>query len=136
MVFQLRIHRLENAKGSKRGALPFHEASESHKAAAMKALAFKGICAGKLSDIQSCVSNKHEEQVKRNRSILLSIIDVVIALGQRNVPFHGHQWSKQTHRENGNFDFFIHWKAQYDAILADHLQHCRKNASAPTYRIS
>ena len=33
----------KNAKGSKHGALPFHEASESHKAAAIKALAFKSV---------------------------------------------------------------------------------------------
>ena len=65
----------KNAKGSKRGALPLHEASESHKMAAMKAVAFK------LKGIQSSVSSEHEEQVKRNRSILLSIIDVIIALG-------------------------------------------------------
>ena len=98
----------KNAKGSKRGALPLHEASESHKVAAMKEVAFKDICAGKLKGIQSSVSSEHEEQVKRNRLILLSIIDVVIALGRRNVPFCGHQWNKQTRRENGNFDFFLH----------------------------
>lgn len=33
----------KNARGSKRGALLTHEASELHKAAAMKALAFKDV---------------------------------------------------------------------------------------------
>lgn len=59
----------KNAKGTKRGALPSHEGSEGHKDAAMKALAFKGVCDGKLKDIHSYMSEQHEEQVKQNRNI-------------------------------------------------------------------
>lgn len=46
------------------GALPIHETSESHKATAMNALAFKDICAGKVKDIHSHISKEYEEQVK------------------------------------------------------------------------
>ena len=56
----------KNAKGTKRGALTWHEASESHKTAAIMVLSFKEICEGKLQGIQSCVSKEHDEQIKRN----------------------------------------------------------------------
>ena len=82
----------KNAKGEKHGALPAHEASEAHKIAATKALAFLEIEAGRAKDIQCCLSKAHEDEIKKNRAILLSIIDVIIILGQRNIPFHGHGW--------------------------------------------
>ncbi len=46
----------KNAKGIKRGALHSHEATEVHKAATMKALAFKDIAAGTAKDIHSHLS--------------------------------------------------------------------------------
>lgn len=55
--------------------------------------------------------------IKNNRAILLSIIDVIISLGQRNYSLRGHGWNKDTKREDGNFDFFLHWKAQFDPCL-------------------
>ena len=116
----------KNAKGSKRGALPGHEATEAHKTAAIKALSFLDIASGHSSDIQSSLSKAYEDQVKKNRAILLSIIDVVIALGQRNVALRGHGWDKATHREDGNFDFFLHWKSEFDPSLKEHL---KKHAS-------
>jgi len=119
----------KNAKGAKRGALSLHEGREVHKNAATKAHTFKDICEGKSRDVQSCVSKQHDEAVKRNQEVLLSLIDVVIALGKRNIPFRGHDWNKDAGRENGNFDFFIHWKAEFDSTLAYHLTHCKKNAS-------
>lgn len=107
----------KNAKGAKCGALPSHELTEAHKGAAMKALAFKDIAAGRSKDIRSCLSSSYQEQVKNNRAILLSIIDVIISLGQRNYSLRGHGWNKDTKREDGNFDFFLHWKAQFDPCL-------------------
>jgi len=50
-------------------------------------------------------------------------------LGKRNIPFRGHDWNKHTGRENGNFDVFIHWKAEFDSTLAYYLTHCKNNAS-------
>ena len=46
----------KNAKGEKHSALPAHEASEAHKIAATKALAFLEIEAGRAKDIQCCLS--------------------------------------------------------------------------------
>ena len=95
----------KNAKGVKRGSLLNHESSEAHKIATTKALAFRSICAGKLKDILSSLSKAREDLAKQNCEILLSIIDFVIVLGQRNIPFHGHEWDKASKRENGNIDF-------------------------------
>ena len=58
---------------------------------------------------------------------ILSIIDVVIALGQRGIPFRGN-WSYDEQAEDGNFAFFVDWKAKYDSDLADHLRFARKAA--------
>lgn len=103
----------------------------------MKALAFKDICAGKLKDIQSYVSKEHEEQVKPNRTISLSLIDVVIAFGQWNFLFVVISGISKL-IEDRNFDFFVHLKAQFDVKLADHLQHCKKMLLIPAqkYRMS
>ena len=119
----------KNAKGSKRGALPCHNKSDIHKTAAVRALSFLEIAFGHSRDIQSSLSKAYEDKIKRNRAILLSIIDVVIVLGKRNVPFRGHNWDKTTHREDGNFDFFLHWRAELDPVLKGHLQTSKKNAS-------
>ncbi len=79
--------------------------------------------------------HNYEDQVKSNRADLLSIIDVVIALGQRNVPFRGHGWNKESRREDGNFDYFLHWKSHFDPVLKEHLQHGKRNASYKSPKI-
>ena len=96
----------KNTKGVKRGVLLNHESSEAHKVATTKALAFRSICEGKLKDILLYLSKACEDLAKQNCEILLSIIDLVIVLGQRNIPFRGHEWDKASKRKNGNFDFF------------------------------
>lgn len=116
----------KNAKGLKRGALLNHESSEAHKIATTKALAFKNACEGKSKDILSSLSKAREDLAKQNHEILLSIIDIVIVLGQRNIPFRGHEWDKAPKRENGNFDFFLHWKSQFDEGLKSHIEHGKK----------
>ena len=54
----------KNAKGIKRSAFTLHEASENHKTAAMKALAFRNICEGKLQDIRSRVSKEYDDEIE------------------------------------------------------------------------
>ena len=89
----------------KRGSSLNHESSEAHKIATTKPLAFRSICSGKLKDILSSLSKACEDSAKQNCEILLSIIDFVIVLGQRNIPFCGHEWDKASKLENDNFDF-------------------------------
>lgn len=118
----------KNATGAKRGALLTHERSEIHSFSASRASCFRDTFSGRSRDIQSSLSEAYKEQVVKNRSVLLSIIDVIIALGKRNIPFRGHAWDKVTKREDGNFDFFVHWKSEFDSILREHLDHAPGNA--------
>ena len=92
-----------------------------------KALSFKSVSTGASKCIHSCLSSAYEGQVEKNRAVLLSIIDVVLVLGQRNIAFRGHSWNKESKREDGNFDHFIHWKSTFDPILQQHLLHGKKN---------
>ena len=115
--------------GSKRGAIPCHSSSQAHKEAELKALSFKSIVCGSTNVIRSSLSAAYKRQLEEKQAILLSIIDIIIALGQRNIPFRGHNWDKETKREDGNFDFFVHWKANFDPVLKQHIQGYKKNAS-------
>lgn len=96
----------KNAMGTKRSALLTHEKSEVHRNAALKALSFRNVVEGKkpISVPASPSSMKIEYRI-----IVLSIIDVVIALGQWNIPFRGHSWSKELKKEDGNFEYFLRW---------------------------
>ena len=118
----------KNAKGAKRGALQLHEATETHKDGTIKAAVFKDIAAGKTKDIHSSLSKAYEEQFKKNQKIMLSMINMVMVLGQKNIPFRGHGSSRELKREDGNFDFFLHWKSPFYPVLSDHLQSAKKNA--------
>ncbi len=84
--------------------------------AEMKAVCYLSIIEGTSQDIHSCLSEAHKRALKENRDTLMSIIDVVIALGKRNIPFRGN-WDKESKRKDGNFDFFIHWKSNWDPVL-------------------
>ena len=97
----------KNAKDAKRCALQLHEATETHKNATIKAAAFKDIAAGKTKDIHSSLSKAYEEQFKKNQKIMLSIIDMVVVLGQRNIPFRGHGWSRELKKRRWKFRFFL-----------------------------
>ena len=70
-----------------------HDSSEAQKMLLKKALAFKEVASMKYKCIQSCLSGTYESLVERNRA-MLSIIDVVLVLGQRNVTFWGHDWNR------------------------------------------
>ncbi len=48
-----------------------------------------------------------------------------MCLGQRNVAFRG-SWEGDS--ENGNFNHFVNWKAQFDVALKQHMQTAPKNA--------
>ena len=48
---------------------------------------------------------------------------------QTKHSFQGHAWNKETKREDGSSDFFVHWKSEFDPVLKHHLEHCSKNAS-------
>jgi len=75
----------------------------------------------KTPSVKEQVDSQHAEQVKRNRDILSSILDVIIHLSQRSLPLRG-TYDTVAHREDGNFQHFIEWKAKFDPVLADHMK--------------
>ena len=65
---------------------------------------------------------------------VVSIIDIVIALGQRGISLRGN-WDPSKRNEDGNFSFFVDWKSKYDPELKDHLDHASGNAKYTSPRI-
>ncbi len=115
----------KNAVGEKRGIIPRHSLTEGHRKSTEKAENFLSVVQKKRKDISSIISQKYEEKVIANRNSLLSIIDIIVCLGQRNVAFRG-SWEGDS--ENGNFNHFVNWKAQFDVALKQHMQTAPKNA--------
>ena len=65
---------------------------------------------------------------------VLSIIDVVIALGQRSIPLRDN-WDPSKRNEDRNFSFFVDLKSKYDPELKDHLDHASGSAEYKSPRI-
>src|SRR6218665_1703723 len=117
----------KNAKGEKRGILFGHENSERHQRAAILASNILKISRGKMSSIAEHINTEYVTTVKKNREILLLILDVIIVLGRKNLPLRG-SYSVAAHKEDGNFQYFVDWKSTFDPILAEHVKTCKKNA--------
>ncbi|KAJ8301791.1 hypothetical protein KUTeg_020778, partial [Tegillarca granosa] len=117
----------KNASGIKRGMLLSHNNSQCHQQSAARTHNFKTISSGEKKDILSSLSQSYEENVTRNREILLSIIDTIIVLSQQNIPLRGHNWDKQAKREDGNFARFLRWKSENVPLLKTHIETAPKN---------
>ena len=78
--------------GNKRGMLTGHHNSEAHKKAVAKALSFKDIADGTSHSICSLLLASYEKSVSE---IILSLIDIVVCLAKRNIPFRGHTRNKK-----------------------------------------
>ena len=59
-----------------------------------------------------------------NCKSLLSIIDIIMCLGQRNVAFWG-SWEGES--ESRNFRHFFSWKVEFDSTLKQYLQTAPQN---------
>lgn len=126
MTFQTEGFRdWKNAVGEKRGIISNHESTPGHVTASAFAQNFLSVTKAENKDIQSVISSQYSEKVKTNRKILLSILDVILNLGRRNIAFRG-TWKNSS--EDGNFMHFIQWKAQFDDILKQHLETAPGNA--------
>lgn len=126
MAFQTEGFRdWKNAVGEKRGIISNHEKTPGHMTASTLAENFLSVSKGQMKNIQSVISQTYSDKVEKNRKTLLSILDVVINLGQRNVAFRGN-WKDDT--EDGNFIHFIQWKSHFDDVLSQHLETAPGNA--------
>ncbi|XP_070576185.1 52 kDa repressor of the inhibitor of the protein kinase-like [Ptychodera flava] len=99
-----------------------HLADEDHKFAFLSAKFKPSETKNTGSDIRAKINKAEQNKQFRIKKGILSIIDVVIALGQRGIPYRGN-WVKEDQAEDGNFAFFIDWKSKFDPDLADHLRH-------------
>ena len=78
-------------------------------------------------NISAKIDNGAAEVQIRTKKGIRSIIYVVIALGQRGIPFRGN-WPGDEQAEDGNFAFFVDWKANQDSDLTDHVRFSRNAA--------
>ena len=110
-----------------------HKNSAIHQNADQVAAMFLQTHRDPSTDIRSSLSKQHAQQQVRTTKGILSIIDVLISLGQRGIPLRGN-WNSSEKVEDGNFVFFVGWKSQFDAELKDHLEHACSNAkyTSPT----
>ncbi|CAC5381162.1 unnamed protein product [Mytilus coruscus] len=111
----------KNALGEKRGRLALHSNSERH----LKALEISGLLLS-VSDetrpsIVQSISKAYSDKVEKNRASLLSLIDVIITLGKRNIALRGN-WNKEISEEDGNFMYFVNWKSSFDLVLKEHIE--------------
>ena len=74
-----------------------------------------------VTDIGSLSSEQVAEQQLRIKRGILSIIDIILVLGQRGIPFRGN-WDRKEKSEDGNFAFFVNWKSTFHKDLKEHVQ--------------
>ena len=113
--------------GSQRGTLNKHANSDIHKDTLIQAEQFLAICNNERLSIGSQVSTTYNASIQRNRTILLSILDVITTLAVRGIALRDN-WNSQQHQEDGNFDYFIEWKSRFDSTLRNHLDTSPRNA--------
>ena len=76
----------KNVVGSQRGTLNKHANSDIHKHALTQAEQFLAICNNEKLSIASQVSTAYNASIQRNRTILLSILDVITTLAVQGIP--------------------------------------------------
>lgn len=116
----------KKASGVKDNSLDKHMHSGEHQMAEEKALNWLKNCKPG-NDIASKITKQVAEEQIRSKKGILSIIDTIIALGQRGVALRGN-WDAKQREEDGNFIFFLNWKAETDDYLAQHLKFAQPNA--------
>ena len=67
-------------------------------------------------DVASLMNKGMGIQRVHTKKGIMSIIDVVVALGKRGIAFWGN-WDRDTKTEDGNFSFFVDWKSGFDSDL-------------------
>ena len=109
----------------KKGYIELHKRSKTHKAAEEKAALFL-LTRQPGMDIQARITKQVSDQQIRTYRGILSIIDIIISLGQRGIPLRGN-WNRVEKSEDGNFAFFVNWKSEFHRDLKEHLKHATDN---------
>ena len=109
------------------GYLDRHANNAGHISSCERVFGFLHCIQNAGTDIHDKIDKGAAEVQIRTKKGILSIIDVIIVLGQRGIPFRGN-WSGDEQAEDGNFALFVDWKTKYNSDLADHLRFARKDA--------
>ena len=117
----------KKALGRKHSYIELHKRSESHKIAEEKVAIFLHT-RQPGTDIVSLLSEQAAQQQSRTKKGILSIIDIILVMGQRGIPFRGN-WDKKERAEDGNFAFFVNCKSEYHNDLKMHIANAPENAS-------
>ena len=96
----------KNALGEKRSRLSLNSNSERHMKALEKSSLLLYVSDQTKPSIVQSISKAYSDKVDKNRASLLSLIDVIITLGNRNIAFRGN-WNKETTEEDGHVMFFV-----------------------------
>lgn len=91
------LSKWKKAVGKKSGYLDQHMSSESHKIASEKASCFIQTHQTDI-DIHTTLSEQLAEKQHHTKQNTLSIIGIIISLGQRGIPFRG-DWDKAIKEE-------------------------------------
>ena len=91
--------------GIKDGYLERHANSANHMSSSERLFSSLHYIKNAGTDIHAKIDKGAAEVQIRTKKGIISIIDVVIALGQRWIPFRGN-WSGDKQAEYGNFAFF------------------------------
>lgn len=104
-----------------------HDSNAEHQLATEAAEHFLKMHKEGAGSVKASITRAYQEKVERNRRTLVSILDVILALGQRGLPLRGN-WDRDQQREDGNFHFFINWKSSFDPDLQHHMKTAPGNA--------
>ena len=121
------FHDWKNALGEQRGRLNTHNGSDCHATSIARADEFISVVTQVRPSVSKLLSSAYEEKVRRNTAIMIAITEVLLMLGQRGLPLRGN-WNAASKSEDGNFNYFVHWKATMDEVLKNHLDTAPKNA--------
>jgi hypothetical protein len=126
----------KNAVGKKRGTLDRHSVTQLHQSCNNQASTFIAVMENrqKFVKTQLSVILLYSTQVEQNAKALLCVIDSLQFLIKQGLPVRGHNWSKETRREDGNFSSMIDFLAKYSSDLASHLQSSARNVNVGLIR--
>ena len=103
-----------------------HTIDKGHFSAQTMVDHFLDVRARKIPSISCSISTAHQQQIGRNRHILMQIIKTLLVLGRQNIVIRGHTEDKS------NFLALLNHTAANDVILKDHLNnHARMKYTSP-----
>src|SRR5688572_16421026 len=118
----------KNSIGTRRGRLNTHSHSDIHRQSLIAADNFLRVANDDMKPITSSISQAYADRVARNRSIMKSLIEIVLICARQGFSLRGHQWNNIDHSEDGNFAYLVRWAAKTDAVLQSHIDSAVHNA--------